>query len=167
VKAFRLNLLGALVAGSMLLLNGGAAKADTVNFTLTEGGNTETFTLPLSPTPNLVGSDFFTLENVPVLLDGVSNTDTFDFLDAAEGGGLNDADIPDGGLGIFHIVTNQQLFSGTLTDPTFVPGTYTDGFGDFITITETPLPAALPLFAAGLSAMGFAGWRRKRKAPAA
>lgn len=27
-----------------------------------------------------------------------------------------------------------------------------------------PLPAALPLFAAGLSAMGFMGWRRNRKA---
>ena len=27
----------------------------------------------------------------------------------------------------------------------------------------TPLPAALPLFASGLGAMGFIGWRRKRK----
>ena len=27
-----------------------------------------------------------------------------------------------------------------------------------------PVPAALPLFAAGLSAMGFMGWRRKRRA---
>jgi len=30
--------------------------------------------------------------------------------------------------------------------------------------TATPLPAALPLFAAGLGAMGLLGWRRKRKA---
>ena len=28
----------------------------------------------------------------------------------------------------------------------------------------TPLPAALPLFAGGLGAMGLLGWRRKRKA---
>jgi hypothetical protein len=27
-----------------------------------------------------------------------------------------------------------------------------------------PLPAALPLFATGLGAMGLLGWRRKRKA---
>jgi len=27
----------------------------------------------------------------------------------------------------------------------------------------TPLPAALPLFASGLGAMGLFGWRRKRK----
>jgi hypothetical protein len=30
----------------------------------------------------------------------------------------------------------------------------------------TPLPAALPLFATGLSALGLLGWRRKRKAAA-
>jgi len=32
---------------------------------------------------------------------------------------------------------------------------------------QTPLPAALPLFASGLGALGFLGWRRKRKAQAA
>ena len=32
---------------------------------------------------------------------------------------------------------------------------------------ETPLPAALPLFATGLGALGLLGWRRKRKAIAA
>ena len=33
--------------------------------------------------------------------------------------------------------------------------------------TETPLPAALPLFATGSGLLGFLGWRRKRKAAAA
>jgi hypothetical protein len=33
--------------------------------------------------------------------------------------------------------------------------------------TVTPLPAALPLFATGLGALGLLGWRRKRKAAAA
>lgn len=31
-------------------------------------------------------------------------------------------------------------------------------------VSTTPLPAALPLFATGLGAMGLFGWRRKRKA---
>ena len=31
------------------------------------------------------------------------------------------------------------------------------------TAAETPLPAALPLFATGLGALGLLGWRRKRK----
>jgi hypothetical protein len=34
------------------------------------------------------------------------------------------------------------------------------------TTTTTPLPAALPLFATGLGAMGLLSWRRKRKAAA-
>jgi len=34
-------------------------------------------------------------------------------------------------------------------------------------VSPTPLPAALPLFASGLGAMGLLGWRRKRKNAAA
>jgi hypothetical protein len=34
-------------------------------------------------------------------------------------------------------------------------------------VSQTPLPAALPLFATGLGAMGLFGWRRKRKNVAA
>ncbi len=33
-------------------------------------------------------------------------------------------------------------------------------------LSSTPLPAALPLFATGLGALGLLGWRRKRKTPA-
>ncbi len=51
--------------------------------------------------------------------------------------------------------------------PDGIPGNY---FVDDLTIntaSATPLPAALPLFASGIGAMGFIGWRRKRKASAA
>ncbi len=40
-------------------------------------------------------------------------------------------------------------------------------FADLQDSPATPLPAALPLFAMGLGAMGLLGWRRKRKAAAA
>jgi hypothetical protein len=33
-----------------------------------------------------------------------------------------------------------------------------------VTAAETPVPAALPLFASGLGALGLLGWRRKKKA---
>ena len=48
---------------------------------------------------------------------------------------------------------------------------YTNQLNGSVTVTpvvsSTPLPAALPLFATGLGAMGFFGWRRKRKAAVA
>ena len=36
-----------------------------------------------------------------------------------------------------------------------------------VDVSNVPLPAALPLFATGLGALGLLGWRRKRKAQAA
>jgi hypothetical protein len=42
-----------------------------------------------------------------------------------------------------------------------------DSSGILIAEGITPLPAALPLFATGLGALGLLGWRRKRKARAA
>jgi hypothetical protein len=47
-------------------------------------------------------------------------------------------------------------------------GVFVDTEGYFgtwsVSTTETPLPAALPLFASGGALLGFFGWRRKRKA---
>jgi hypothetical protein len=36
-----------------------------------------------------------------------------------------------------------------------------------VTLRETPLPAALPLFASGLGMIGLLGWRRKQNKDAA
>jgi hypothetical protein len=59
------------------------------------------------------------------------------------------------------------VFSGntTLTDVT-VQGLRNFRSFDPPIPTTTPLPAALPLFAGGLGALGLLGWRRKRKAQA-
>jgi hypothetical protein len=43
----------------------------------------------------------------------------------------------------------------------------TETFGPNFETAATPLPAALPLFASGLGAMGLFGWRRKRRNAAA
>jgi hypothetical protein len=69
------------------------------------------------------------------------------------------------------------LFLNVIDDPnnglpTGGPGRYFDGnfvvseFTATATAVITPLPAALPLFATGLGALGLLGWRRKRKAQA-
>jgi hypothetical protein len=59
---------------------------------------------------------------------------------------------------------------GSATDNGYVDGGEL-GFGAVMDAgqwsTATPLPAALPLFATGLGAMGLFGWRRKRKDVAA
>ena len=66
------------------------------------------------------------------------------------------------------ITTSNILFLPSLTEL----NTYQFGAGYFaslgnVAIIDTPpvpLPAALPLFVAGLGALGFMGWRKKRKA---
>ena len=57
------------------------------------------------------------------------------------------------GPGCFNCGINPG-FEGVGLDPPWQP----------ITPIATPLPAALPLFAGGLGALGLLGWRRKRKA---
>jgi hypothetical protein len=69
-------------------------------------------------------------------------------------------------------VDGQGISFATSTGPidiAFISGAYEEvshlGIGDgAFTLAATPLPAALPLFASGLGALGFLGWRRKRTA---
>jgi hypothetical protein len=56
------------------------------------------------------------------------------------------------------------VFSGIDFPTTFAFFALTSiGDTTFTAVTATPLPAALPLFATGLGALGLLGWRRKRK----
>jgi hypothetical protein len=54
-------------------------------------------------------------------------------------------------------IISSVVFSFGTGPDSFLPGT----------LSSVPLPAALPLFATGLGALGLLGWRRKRKAQAA
>ena len=49
------------------------------------------------------------------------------------------------------------------TDPTLTSAFVGNFVLDPVATATTPLPAALPLFASGLGALGVLGWRRKRK----
>jgi hypothetical protein len=65
---------------------------------------------------------------------------------------------PEGNNGLIYTpMIGQPGFS---LDPAFAI-TY-----DLVSDGTVPLPAALPLFATGLGALGLLGWRRKRKAQA-
>ncbi len=68
---------------------------------------------------------------------------------------------------------NATFTHDTIASLGLIPGVYvwrwgTDADQTFSLdiVTPTPLPAALPLFATGLGALGLLGWRRKRKAAA-
>ena len=76
--------------------------------------------------------------------------------------------------GAFDTTVHPNLSGASMTFGVLVLGGSNDAnqsiiadFDNFnITITQTPLPAALPLFATGLGVLGLLGWRRKRKASA-
>lgn len=60
---------------------------------------------------------------------------------------------------------NDAIHPGTLLPDVATGSTQFPLFADiaFVEVVVTPLPAALPLFATGLGALGVVGWRRKRK----
>ena len=55
--------------------------------------------------------------------------------------------------------TRARAWSAPSANIFLTPGTWSSE----TTSNETPLPAALPLFATGLGVLGLIGWRRKRK----
>lgn len=71
-------------------------------------------------------------------------------------------------LRVYYEYNNPQVFG--LADALVVEGLRNDiadsSYASWLVSTDTiapvPLPAALPLFAAGLGAIGFMGWRKKR-----
>ena len=64
-----------------------------------------------------------------------------------------------------NLVANYTLLNGDIVG--FSAANTSNGFfADNTAPSAVPLPAALPLFATGLGALGLLGWRRKRKAAA-
>jgi hypothetical protein len=99
------------------------------------------------------------------ILDSVSSSGS-DFLALA---------VPDGYVS-GNPLTDSMIFDNqTLAELGLTPGTYVwtwgsgaeVGSGSFTLeigqIPQAPLPAALPLFATGLGALGLLGWRKKRR----
>jgi len=103
-----------------------SAKADTLEFTLTDGTKTMTWTLPSSPTPaSSVSGQFFTVTGVTVLENGITPVTNVGIV-FGNLAGLGDGGIGGGSGGSLFNTSDYQVYSGPETAPTFIPGTYTE-----------------------------------------
>lgn len=76
----------------------------------------------------------------------------------------DDAQLDSVSKGIGFIVASV-MSSGLFDEIRFTSGTNAFEYAN-MTVSAVPLPAALPLYGAGLAVLGFLGWRKRRKAVA-
>ena len=66
---------------------------------------------------------------------------------------------------LFSLSGNTSIFNFSMSGTQYALSSL-QGFGSSENVSQTPLPAALPLFASGLGSLGLFSWWRKRKARA-
>lgn len=118
-----------LAAAFLLAASTLAAHAATIfDFTLTNGTDVVTFSLPSSPVPDRVNVTYagFTLDAVPVDLNGLIGNYTVTFFTGGlNGGGLciSTGDTVCNGGDIL-TQSGPQLYTGDEATPTLIPGSY-------------------------------------------
>lgn len=150
--------LAVLLAATLTL------KADTLDFTLTGGGTTFTFSLPSNPSPDSsTHGTSFTLNSIMVTEGLIGFTTNLTFSNLSQGGGLNflipsAPPLPGTGLDLI----GPQIYGGAEASPMFGPTTtplvlgtpkggdeYTLGIAD----PTVPEPASIGLLATGMLAL--------------
>jgi hypothetical protein len=160
--------IGCFVLAAMCLVSVSRAKADgTDAFTFTTG--TTTYTWDLASSPVISGSYplvDFEVENVAYAINGVGQgAASLDFYTYGAGGGF---DLGTDSEGLLVDQYGLATFSGWLTSPTFILGTYklTDSFGIpdgtlKISAVNAPEPSSLLLTSMGL--IGLLGLASRKK----
>jgi hypothetical protein len=184
--------IAAILAGLVLAVFAVApASAATIQtyelngVTFNDGGTASgSFTIDLS-TNTLVSSSIVTSFKNIVFVGGDYNGSFFDSFTATPAANLSLADwgvplisgqllslnfaLSDLSLASFAASGSETVYSGLCFFSGFVCGSRSIVSGTIdavVAVAPTPLPAALPMLAAALGGMGFAGWRRKRQAAA-
>ena len=143
----------ALIAGALLISS--PAIAGTYQFTVS-GNASALFSLDSSPTPTSSGTDDFTITGVNGTFNGSATTFDLLFYDTTESGGFDIS-------GLLSLA-GDQLFTGSTSSPTFIPGTFTlstYGSNDrayTLTISSSdgavPEPASWTMMLVGFAALG-------------
>ena len=154
------------------------ANGGTLTFTLTLGAD---YTSPTDSSPGANGFFSMTLDannnlgwSFAILTAGPSTAGSTNYGDfTGPAGFLGPGNITDTSIwtvgilaGNFPVnLTITSVFNGSCLDANdcFTPNsTFSYDFTPN-SVSATPLPAALPLFASGMGLMGWMGWRRRRK----
>jgi hypothetical protein len=161
-------------------INDGGTVLEFLDLTATDGGLTRAQAEAAYPTFTLA-----TVAQVTALFDAFGIAFSFSAGVLVDLGAVPNAATFVSYLGATNLVTGSlgHFDAGGFTDPYFCISTANCGPLNFVydspvnnnsanlgftlvrtgDIGATPLPAALPLFATGLGALGLLGWRRKRK----
>jgi hypothetical protein len=136
------------------------ATADTDGTPLSTYDGTGTITLSSAPSPT--SQTDYTSAAVTFMVDGESFSGTATSVQFLDGNFRNATFSEAIGLTPFRFALDTSgvyafYYDNELEDAS---GTITSA------LASTPLPAALPLFAGGLGALGFLGWRRRRSTQA-
>jgi hypothetical protein len=145
--ALSVSLLLSACGGTVLATVPEVEVAPTDVLTLNFNGQTLSIELPASPTPASYGLGYnFTVQAMATLSTGDTCKDGLEFYtNPMGGGGFADSCIE--GLAPY-IDPGVQLFTGSVTEPTFIPGTYNfnvGGLAGVLTIIrQTVTPALSP-----------------------
>ena len=167
------KLIGVAALAVAAIIWGTAAEAGTLlSFKLESADYNYSWTMDSDPTP--VSSNMWQT-NIASFSSPDLPAGNLWFYDSAFLGGLGF--ITPSSSSVFDF-SGDQIYSGDEATPHFAPGVFFMTFDNntglayaakltVAAVATTPIPAALPLFAAALGGVGYLGWRRRKQSAAA